>query len=317
MTPAAGRRSPRWFLRAAVPLVALGLAACSQNAIREERNLGPASIAERAKDLKSAPEPTPAEYVARGDAAFKERNWDKAIVEYVNALVGAPDTPENLATLGKIARAHLEAGNAETAEATFRQVLAARPADLDAREGLGLALMNQQKAEEATVELSAVIEAEPTRWRALNALGIIHDVDGRMERAKPYYFRALEQVPKSSEVLNNLGYSYYLSGDLRGAGLYFRRAIDADRKNAKAWSNLGLVLTRERHYPEALDAFSQVMDRPKALNSVGYVCMLANDYACAEQYFTQAISASPTWYVEAHQNLQRIRNRRPRPNDLP
>lgn len=310
------RRPPALRL-AVVAALLLGAAGCSQNAIREERNLGPKPIAERARDLKSAPEPTPAEYVARGDTAFKEGNWDKAIVEYVNALVGAPETPENLDTLAKIARCHLEAGNVDTAEATYRQVLATRPADIEAREGLGLALMNGQKPEAALAELQAVIAADPQRWRALNGIGILYDVEGEMEHAKPYYFRALEQVPKSSEVLNNLGYSYYLSGDLRGAGLHFRKAIDADRKNTKAWSNLGLVLVREKRYPDAFDAFSQVMDRPKALNSVGYVCMLANDYACAEQYFTQAISASPTWYVEANQNLQRLRKRRPGADGLP
>lgn len=302
---------------AALAALVLLATACSQNAIREEKNLGPASISERAKDLKSAPEPTPAEYVARGDAAFKDGNWDKAIVEYVNSLVGAPESPENLDTLAKIASAHLEAGNAETAEATFRQVLSARPDDVAAHEGLGLALMNAQKPDEALVELTKAVDADPARWRALNGMAIIHDIEGRMEHAKPYYFRALEIVPKSSEVLNNLGYSYYLSGDLRGASLQFRKAIDADRKNAKAWSNLGLVLARERRYQDALDAFTQVMERPKALNSVGYVCLLADDIVCAEQYFSQALAASPTWYVEAHQNLQRIRNRRNRSNDLP
>lgn len=287
--------------------------ACSQNAIREERNLGPKSVSERAKDLKSAPEPTPAEYVARGDVAFKDGNWDKAIVEYVNALVGAPESPENLDTLIKIGRAHLEAGHADTAESTFRQVLAVRPDDVDAQEGLGLALMNAQKPDEALAALSKVLDVDPKRWQALNGVGILLDIDGRMEHAKPYYFRALEVVPKSSEVLNNLGYSYYLSGDLRGASLHFRRAIDADRSNSKAWSNLGLVLAREGRHADALDAFAQVMDKPKALNSVGYVCMIANDLPCAEEYFTRALDASPVWYVEAHKNLQRARSLRPRP----
>ena len=296
--------------RSAALVMAVLLTACSQNTIREERNLGPTPISERAGDLKSAPDPTPAEYVGRGDAAFAAGNWDKAIVEYVNSLVGAADSPENLDTLVKIASAHLEAGHHETAETTFRQVLQVRPGDIAAREGLGLALLNRQMPEQATAELTAVIAADSTRWRAYNGLGIVHDVNGRMDAAKPYYFKALDLVPNSSEVLNNLGYSYYLSGDFRGSSLLFRKAIDADRGNGKAWSNLGLVLARERRYQESLEAFSQLMDRPRALNSVGYVCMIGNDDACAEEYFTRAMAASPTWYVEANQNLQTLRARR-------
>lgn len=291
----------------AVSLSVLMFAGCSQNSIREERNLGPKPISERAKDLKSAPEPTPAEYVARGDAAFKEGNWDKAIVEYVNSLTDEPDSPHNLDTLAKIARAHLEAGNVETAESTFRQVLAIRSDDLDAREGLGLSLMNLRRHDEAAAEFMAIMVVDSKRWRTLNGLAIIHDVEGRMADARPLYEQALALVPYSSEVLNNLGYSHYLSGDFAEAGGYFRKAIDADRKNAKAWSNLGLLLTRERKYQEALGAFSKIMDKPKALNSVGYVCMLADDFACAEQYFSQALAASPNWYVEAHDNLTRVR----------
>lgn len=296
--------------RRAVLVVVMLLTACSQNMIREERNLGPRPLSERAGDLKSAPDPTPAEYVGRGDAAYAVGNWDKAIVEYVNSLVGAADRPENLDTLVKIASAHLEAGHHETAETTFRQVLLVRPRDVAAREGLGLALLNRQLPEQATTELKAVIAADSARWRAYNGLGIVNDVNGRMDAAKPYYYKALELVPNSSEVLNNLGYSYYLSGDFRGSSFLFRRAIDADRGNGKAWSNLGLVLARERRYQESLEAFSQLMDRPRALNSVGYVCMIGNDDACAEEYFTRAISASPTWYVEANQNLQTLRARR-------
>lgn len=285
---------------------AVFISACSGGAHVQERNLGPQPLSS-SSELKKVPETTPEEYVARGDKAFERGDYEKSIAEYVNALAGGN---ADLTILVKIATAHQRVGSNKVAESTFRQVLAERPDDVDALEGLGLALVQERRYPEARINLDRALTIDANRWRALNALGIISDLDLALETARTYYQRGLEIAPQSAELLNNLGYSYYLGGDLPEAEQYFLRALDNDPNHGKAWSNLGLLQVRQQRQREALVSFLKIMDKPHALNTVGYVCMLNRNLECAEQYFSQAVAASPQWYKEAADNLDKARSMR-------
>ena len=213
------------LLAVAAGLILLS-SACANRQVTE-RNLGPSPLAGSGPDLKKAPEPTAEEYIAQGNTAFDRGDYEKAIVQYVNSLVGKP---ANADVLVKIATAHLRVGSYAVAQKTFTEVLAQNPKNVEALEGLGLVQMNQQRYDEAVLHLTEALAIEPNRWRALNGLGIMADVGGDLEKAKPYYLQALNSNPRSPELLNNLGYSYYLSGDLTAAELYFVKATDADAK---------------------------------------------------------------------------------------
>jgi hypothetical protein len=47
------------------------------------------------------------------------------------------------------------------------------------------------------------------------------------------------------------------------------------------------------------------MDTAHAHNEIGVVLMSMNEFRAAAQKFSEAISASPAWYEEAHENLAR------------
>ena len=49
--------------------------------------------------------------------------------------------------------------------------------------------------------------------------------------------------------------------------------------------------------------------RPEiAFNNIGYIAMLNKQYLVAENYFKKAISISPSFYVHAARNLEKVQN---------
>lgn len=245
-----------------------------------------------------------AELIANGDHALRKGNQDQAMVEYVKALVEEPDNPD---VLYKIATAHRNTGNLEVAERAFKQMLTLRPGDSQAAEGLGLVYLEQRNYAAAREQLLSTLSEQPDRWAVRNALGIIADLEGNYVDAQAQYTRALEISPNSTRALNNLGYSYYLSAQWPAAERNFLAALASDKHNKKAWSNLALLYVRQQNFQQGLSAFMQIMDKAEALNSVGYVCMLSQQYACAQQYFSRAIAADPVFYTQAQANLVRVR----------
>lgn len=290
-----GPGAARALLALVLPLATLGCA------LSPPRSLGHG---------EGEPPPTAAQLEHAGDTAYARGDGDRALVEYVKALA---EDRGNTEILYKIATVHREMGQMPVAQRAYEEILAKHPRHAGALEGIGLILLGQHLYARAEERLLAAVAADPDRWRALNALGIAADIAGESEPARRYYLEALERQPQAAQVLNNLGYSRYLAGDWAGARGYYQRALDVERDSREAWSNLGLLYVREGRHDEAVAAFGTIMSDAQALNTVGYLCLVAGEYAPARLYLKRAIDASPTYYQEAHQNLARARHLSRRP----
>lgn len=258
-----------------------------------------------APDDAEAPK-TAAEFEQLGDAAYYRGDKERALVEYVKGLTKERDNAE---VLFKVATIHREMGRLQVAQRAYAQVLEIAPDHAGALEGEGLILLRQHLYDQAEAKLRRASETDPARWQAFNALGIIADIDGDPEEAEAHYLKALARQPQSVQILNNLGYSSYLAGNWDAARKYYLRALDIDRGSHEVWSNLGLLNVRQGRHDEAVDAFKAVMKPAEALNAVGYLCLVAGEYEIAKAFLKRAIEVSPTYYVEAYQNLARVQSR--------
>lgn len=145
--------------------------------------------------------------------------------------------------------------------------------------------------------------------RAYNGLGILSDLAGNYEQALQY-FRVADAIrPHSAITQNNFGYSYYLSGNLAMAEYHFLKALNIDPSFKRSWCNLALVYNRQGHRDDALSTLAQVMDEAQAYNTLGYLNMLAGNYHEADQLLQEAIALSPSYYEQAHDNLNQNRKR--------
>jgi Flp pilus assembly protein TadD len=253
---------------------------------------------------------TKEEAVANGDRALADGDTDRAMYEYVHALDISGGDAE---TLNKIGAIHVGQGNLRLAARAYALSLKLDAKNPEALEGVGLLLLRERRYEDARRHLNAALEEDPQRWQSHNGLGMLADLDGDHARAAAHYMQALDTQPVSArqlakaKLLNNLGYSLYLSGDWEFALRHFHRALDINSDFERAWQNIGLVYIRKEQYDRALDAFQHVMEKPDAYNNVGFLCMINQQYDNAEYFLQQAIKLSPSYHVEAHENLDRLK----------
>jgi len=305
------RRTAGWLFI----LVTVFLSACSTNPSKES-NGKPAydklysgdSNSKTANDAAIAAE-TPEEAIKRGDEAYSKKQYDIALYEYVNALqLNGGDTE----TLNKVGDIHLTLGDFDNAEEAYSASLQLDATNQHALQGLGLIQLKLREFDQAKVNLSKALELNPDLWNAYNGLGMIADIEGDYPVAIANYQRALDLNPRSAQVLNNLGYSEYLSGNWHAALMHYYQAVNSDPDYKRAWYNIGLLYTRQGEYEDAFDAFRNVLGTPQAYNDIGYLSMLDGHYDVAEKYFQKAVESSPSYYLKAHENidkLERIRER--------
>jgi tol-pal system protein YbgF len=252
---------------------------------------------------------TPEEAVERGDEAFRKGQHDIALYEYVEALkLSGGDTE----TLNKVGDVHYTLGDMDNAGQAYKASLDLEDDDQHALQGLGLTQLRTRDYEQARINLGKALEINPGLWHAHNGMGTIADIEGDYATAIEHYQAALRLNPRSAQILNNLGYSEYLSGNWHAAMMRFVQAVNIDPGFERAWYNIGLMYTRQGNYEDAFVAFRNVLGTPQAYNDIGYICMMDGYYDVAESYFNKAVKSSPSYYLKAHENIDRLERLRER-----
>lgn len=243
----------------------------------------------------------------RGDEALRRGDTDLALFHYVSALELEGGDPDTLYKIGKI---HDSRGNLGSAQLAYQMTLKLSGDHAGALEGAGLILLQNRQYDAAGNKLARAVEIDPNRWRAHNGLGVLADLREDYTVATSHYSAALKVNPNSPQLFNNFAYSRYLDGDLDAAQENLQYALNKDPRYERAWMNLGLMHTRRGQYNEALNAFRQVMSDAEAWNNIGYLCMMDGKYDEAESFIIQAITMSPNYYANAHENLKRVQEMR-------
>ncbi|MGF1702936.1 Flp pilus assembly protein TadD [Photobacterium makurazakiensis] len=276
------------------------------------------------------PPETAQEAIARGDKAYREKDTDLALYEYIRAL-SFPSQDQADQAFYKIGYIHQQRGNYELAKLAYNRASFINKNNTQYAAAVGIVELKLGEHENAKMHLLHSIKMDQKRqgnknWdpdkdilsrdlvidsaspiSAYIGLGIIADLDAQHKHAQQIYLTALKVNSKSYKALTNLGYSYYLDGNLPQAEAVNRKATTLYPSAKRGWSNLGLIYIKDRRYEDALDALSNVMPREKALNDIGYFSMLEGDYEASVLYLEKAINTSPTFYAKAQKNLKRAK----------
>lgn len=236
---------------------------------------------------------------------LSQGKYEAALAEYHLALELEPD---NATVLSRLAYLYDRLGDEVATEYVLRDLLVVDPQNAEALERLALLELKRGQRAEAKEHFVQAEDLGRTSWQLFNGLGVLADYAGEYPAAQGYYARALTQNPTNRGLLlNNIGYSHYLSGDLDAALGWFDKALAVDPTVEEALSNKGLALIRMGRSADAYAVFKGFMSDEKAMNNVGFLNMLFGNYELAEQYFELAVKASPTYYKEAHDNLDHVR----------
>ena len=272
------------------------LSACSQE-MEDSRSTGPGIL-----DEASLPVPEIAEAAALRDLG---RHLEAAQLYQRIAQV----EPENAAARFGLAESLYELGEYDSALKAYQTVEQEPEFAARAFQGQGLIYLSRGDVVPARSRLQAATMADPLLWRAWNALGRVHDISEEYAQAEEAYVRAMEIQPRSALPVNNLGMSLIQQQRFQEAEGRFVQAIQLDPEFKPARANLRNALAWQGRYREALFNVPE-QDRPSTLNDVGYIAMLNGDFDIAEALFTRAIDESPSYNVQAAENLRYLESLR-------
>lgn len=282
-----------------VVIVALSFAGCSA----KEDVVEPAKLT-----------PVP-QLIEQGDRKMQSKQYVSSVFFYNQAL---EQEPNNIEAMLGVADANMEVDNLAEANKIYEKILAgietksgdkvliSEPEKIRASEGKALVYFKRYDYERAKQQLVNVLNDDDSRWRSWNALGIIADLEGHQETAQQYFNKAIEIDKTNAIVLNNLGYSLMMSKQYEQAEKVFREGLNYEPGFFRIRNNLAISLAWQSRYDEAISTLTKVVKHEVAYNNVGYIAMLNKQYKVAEDYFKKALFVSPSYYVRAARNLEKL-----------
>ena len=254
------------------------------------------------ESVKVTPVP---QLLEQGDRKLQSKQYVPAIFFYEQAL---EQEPNNILALLGIADANRAINKLSDASKLYEEVLTNEPENLRATEGKGLVYFKRYDYERAKQQLAEALNKDNTRWRSWNALGIIADLEGLHETAQQHFKKALSVDKMNATVLNNLGYSLLMSHQYQAAEKVFREGLHYAPGFFRIRNNLAISLAWQSRYDEAISILVKVVKHEIAYNNIGYIAMLNKQYLVAEKYFKKALFISPSYYVRAARNLEKVEN---------
>ena len=195
------------------------------------------------------------------------------------------------------------------AERVCRQIIAARPANADAHNilGVSLAALGQAEAAIDSIKRAIKINAKAPSYHA--NLGEVLRQAGRLDEASTSLEQAVKLDPNNAQALNNLGIIHYDRRKFREAVDYYRKALAVSPNMAEALNNLGNALRVTGDVDGAHQAYQEALTLravyPEVYNNLGTLLQQDRKPAEAEHAFRKAVQQNPR-YVEAHNNLAQL-----------
>jgi Flp pilus assembly protein TadD/peroxiredoxin len=200
-------------------------------------------------------------------------------------------------------------GYLEQAEASFKQVIAAKPDNPEAFYNLGTLYLRRNGFPEAREYLEQAVKLRPEYPEAWNNLGMIAANQNLPDEAVRNFQQSLQQRPTYTIALLNLGNLYRRLGKLADAEKLLNRAHEIEPDDPEVNYNLGMLYARQDQPQRAQQylekAVSARPDYPDALNNLGVLLVREQRYPEAEQRFKTCIQVAPN-FDQAYMNLARL-----------
>jgi Flp pilus assembly protein TadD len=206
-------------------------------------------------------------------------------------------------------------GRRDEATRHFTTALAIDPTFVKARYELACTLApdkdeaTARERQAAMRHLREILRLQPKRVDARNRLGVLLLNAGKSGEAARHFHEVLRLRPKHAEAHNHLGVVAFRALRHDQAEWYFRRAIELQADYADAHSNLGMVLLQKGRPQEAADCYRTAIeledDHAEAHNNLALILASQGDRKGAIRHLRAAVRSRPR-HPEAHFNLARV-----------
>ena len=173
--------------------------------------------------------------VSLGRVLVEKGDADKAEAEFKQALMVDPLNASAHRGLGDVERARKHWTEAET---FYKKAIDLRPKDWDLRLTLGNFYFRQSRYAEAEQAFAEVTRLVPDCYLGYRNLGVAYHMQAHFAEASAEFQKAL-QIKPSAITYSNLGTSLFFQGLYQQSVVAMEKAVQMGANNAQNWINLG------------------------------------------------------------------------------
>ncbi|MGH9553131.1 MAG: tetratricopeptide repeat protein, partial [Terriglobales bacterium] len=229
-----------------------------------------------------------------GVSFFQHGYLEQAEASFKQVIVAKPDNPEAFYNLGTL---YLRRNAFPEARQYLEEAVKLRPEYPEAWNNLGMIAAHENQPEEAVRNFQQSLQQRPTYTIALLNLGNLYRRQGNLADAQKLLNRAHEIEPDDPEVNYNLGMLYALQDQAQNAQQYLERALSVRPDYPDALNNLGVLLVREQHYPEAEKRFKECIQAApnfdQAYMNLARLYVIVNDKEKAREVLLALLRQQP------------------------
>lgn len=210
----------------------------------------------------------------------------------------------NIQTAMDLGRAALARGENETAEAHFRDALAAGCTDSELYHHLGYIARQRDDLDSAAAHYATALEMAPRDVQVLNNLGETRRAQGFKAEAIALYRRARALAPDEPMIAANLGAALLGVGRPDLALPHLEHAARLDPRHLQCRFDIAICLCSSNRYQESLAVYREIYEIEPARNEARYLEALA--YLALGDLELGYRKHEVRWYSRLGEQLRRI-----------
>lgn len=245
---------------------------------------------EEIQSKKPENELTAWDYLSKGNRAYDENEYDKAIEYYNKAIELDPDFADAYNNRGI---AYRRKGECAKAIEDYNKAIELDPDYSEAYYNRGRAYRYLKEYDKAIEDYSKAIELNPEDAEAYNSRGVAYADLKEYGKAIEDFSKAIELNPEDAEAYNNRGYAYLHLKEYGKSKTDIEKALELDPDGGYIYDSLGELLLETGKYDEAIEDFTRAIElgcneietyekRAKAYEAVGEIEKAEADRKTAE-----------------------------------
>jgi len=229
-----------------------------------------------------APPPpfTAEQYLQAGNQQARERQYDKAVDAYKQAIHLDPNLAAAYHALGSV---YVNMGRSSDALVPFQTAERLDPNNALVHLNLGITLANLRRGEDALTELNEAKRLSPNDARIYNEQGnILHNLLGRLNDALAAYTEARRLNPNDPAIHHNIGLTLLQLGMIADAIEPLQTALRLSPQYRDARYLLSDVYSRLGRYNEAAESWGKFLEivpnGPEALTKQAWAYLYLDEH---------------------------------------
>ena len=196
-------------------------------------------------------------YIERGDVYYKQKQYEKALADYYQAIRLDPNFAKAYIYRGDV---YYNQKQYEQALSEYNQAIRLNPNDELTYNNRGVVYYFQKQYEQALADFDQAIRIDPNYAKTYINRGLVYSAQLQYEQALADYNQAIRIDPSLAMAYNNRGYLYHNQRKYEQALADYNQAIRLDPNNAIFYSNRGNAYRSKDDKARAIADYVRILE---------------------------------------------------------